>query len=656
MTCARLGFLNTCVHSALKVGEICRHATCFLLSAILFACAAPTSSLDKDARMEGARGMTEDDAMLLINDGRVLAAIQIFTMLAANTKDPAQKQDIELKLVEILLDAGYAELALDELREVTRPSLTPVLAQRRRIAEARAAIALGDAERALELLPGKTHNLSVKLQIRAGEVAAQAHAKLGDIEKAVLAYAALEELLTEDWAIEQNHLQIWRLLDTLPDIQLASLVSFGRGSIYQGWIELAQTVHTTHQQSDDLASTLPAWLQQFPNHPAATFALSLVEQSEIILRSGEQVALLLPLSGKLGEVAAAVRDGFFAAYYADSGNQRPDIRVYDISDTDRDIFQHYSLAVVNGADVIVGPLDKTAISKLANLQDLPIPTIGLNYTLDNNVPAPRNLFQFGLLPEDEARAVAEFAASQGHKRAIAMVPDGEWGTRLIEAFTLRFVELGGSLLDYQAFQSNTHDFSRPIKRLLNLEHSEARKKILRSILSVSLEFEPARRQDVDFIFLAAPAKLARQIKPQFKYHRGSDIPIYATSRAFSGTRDAHKDADMDGLLVSDIPWLLSDAADGSRLYRQVNAHWPQQGSLTRLYALGIDAYDLLPHIFEMADNPDIVYPGRTGDLSIVANNRIQRRLQWAEFIDGVPVKLPEIPQLEDAVGALASGG
>ncbi|MEM7209300.1 MAG: penicillin-binding protein activator [Pseudomonadota bacterium] len=615
-----------------------RNSLCASLIAIgLLAC---SGSVEKSEPQPSEPALSEAEAQQSITEGRVLAAVRIYTRLADEARDQGDKQDFELKAIEALFDGGYPELAIDRLGQLSRPSLTPTLAIRRRIVEARAAIEFSEPQQAIDALPADTTELPLALRARAEEARAQAHEALGDIENALLTRIKLEQWLTGPDSVQLNHKKIWHMLENLPDIDRAALEGFGRGATYQGWIELSQIVDNARRGTGNLDEVLPRWLQKFPNHPAADqFAVSLIEEKEVApIIERDQIALLLPMSGKLSELAIAVRDGFFASYFTHDAAQRPTVRIYDTAASCASVAQLYSQAVNDGALAVVGPLSKDRVNELASLPALPVPTLALNYA--NVTPTsllPDNLYQFGLLPEDEARAAAEFAVSQGYLRAVALTSDSAWGTRLLAAFNQRLVELGGTLLDHQSFSSGSHDFSKPIRRLLNLDRSQSRKTILQSILGTELEFEPHRRQDVDFLFLAANAKLARQIKPQLKFHRGGDIPVFATSRAFSGTRNTRKDADMESIYICDIPWFLDDTTRGSRLFQHVNALWPQQGSLARLYAMGIDAYPLISQIQFLALDPEFSYPGRTGELRLSNQNRIQRTLSWAQFVDGVPV-------------------
>ncbi|MEQ8937184.1 MAG: penicillin-binding protein activator, partial [Gammaproteobacteria bacterium] len=57
----------------------------------------------------------------------------------------------------------------------------------------------------------------------------------------------------------------------------------------------------------------------------------------------------------------------------------------------------------------------------------------------------------------------------------------------------------------------------------------------------------------------------------------------------------------------------------------------------RLYALGIDAYRLIPELNRLRVEQDAVLSGETGDLQLATDNIIKRKLRRARFINGQPV-------------------
>src|SRR3990167_8979148 len=104
------------------------------------------------------------------------------------------------------------------------------------------------------------------------------------------------------------------------------------------------------------------------------------------------IALLLPLQCKYRQSAIAIQNGFMTAHYAaaaklDTGKSAPTIRVYDSTDI-RNFMNVYRQAVNDGADIIVGPLQKENVHQLVITKtELPVPTIALN-TDDPTLQAP----------------------------------------------------------------------------------------------------------------------------------------------------------------------------------------------------------------------------------------------------------------------------
>ena len=254
-----------------------------------------------------------------------------------------------------------------------------------------------------------------------------------------------------------------------------------------------------------------------------------------------------------------------------------------------------------------------------------------------------------LRPEDEAEQVADYALAQGRHHAAVLVPDTEWGYRLQRAFSQRFEALGGRVVGSAAYPSRNSDYSQAIKNLLNLTTSEHRKSILQQVIKQQVEFEARRRQDVDMIFIAANSRQARLIKPQLEFHHAQDLPVYATSHISSSTASVDDDRDLDKILFVDIPWMLY--SDRNPDYRRVAALWPETSQrFSRLYALGIDAYRMIPSLRRLMINPEETVAQNTGVLSVDSNGRVRRSLLMATYEKG-RAKLLEAPQAAQSPAA-----
>lgn len=350
-----------------------------------------------------------------------------------------------------------------------------------------------------------------------------------------------------------------------------------------------------------------------------------------------RIALLLPLSGAQRTVAAAVRDGFVAAWLADgTGPARPEVVVLD--EEQGGAAQAYGAALAGGAGLVVGPLLKESAAQVAAVAGT-APTLVLNQ-LDAAATAPARFYQFALAPEDEARQVVERAAAEGRYRALALVPDNDWGRRLLASFTPALEAAGGTVLAWQYYDPAATDFTAGLERLLLLDESRARQRQLVANLGVALEFEARRRDDVDFIFLAATAASGRLIRPQLRFLYAGDIPTYATSAIFQpGTSG---DADLDGVMFPDAPVLVAADGRATAMTTALAAHWPA-GAAARLrfYAMGFDAYTLATALASPAGAPAGL-DGLSGMLSFAADGRVRRQLPWARFQGGRIVLLGHV--------------
>jgi outer membrane PBP1 activator LpoA protein len=442
--------------------------------------------------------------------------------------------------------------------------------------------------------------------------------------------------LLKDQAAASNHEAIWALVAALPLSQLDS--SGTPGDDLAGWLELSRLTRSNATPAQQVAS-IAEWQQRNPQHPAARqLPQALVKLQEIATRPLTRIALLLPEQGQLASAGKALRDGFLAAHYQ-SGDNTLNISLHDSSSlTNLDAF--YRQAQSEGVQLVVGPLEKPLVSQLSQRQQLPIPTLALNYS-EGRSEGSAQLFQFGLAAEDEAREVAQRAWEDGMRRAVALVPSGEWGDRVLAAFRKDWEARGGSLIATEHIDQPVR-LAQQIADLLKLRDSEGRAKLLREALGNDVEAQPARRQDVDFVFLAATPAQARQIKPTLSFQYAGDLPVYATSHLFTGTSEGNQALDLDGIRFCETPWLL-DGNDPLR--KQVVGEWPAAGSsLGRLYAMGADAYRLAPRLSQLQALPSTRLDGLTGSLSLAPGQRIARRLPWAEYRNGQVYRLESTAQ------------
>ncbi len=372
--------------------------------------------------------------------------------------------------------------------------------------------------------------------------------------------------------------------------------------------------------------------QQQPRAPRAdTLPAAPVEIGPV-----HHIGVLLPRSGPLAGAAAALREGMMAAYYNAPPSTRPALSFFDASNAG-DSARVYQEAVSSGADLVVGPLQKEGVDALMRHQSGSAPVLALNW-VEGNQAAPAKFFMYGLAPEDEAAEAAERAWADGHRVALILRPNDAWGERISRGFNERWTGLGGTVAASGGYDPNAHEFAEPIGQLLRLKDSQERHTRLQTTLGRPVEFQPRSRQDAGFLFLVAQNHKAREIWPQLRFAVQGDLPVYATSSVYSASKDVRADGELAGVYFPDIPWLLRDDPQDPLSRSALAASQPEVlGPYARLYAMGIDAYELATRLPELARQPGSTLSGRTGTLSIDGQHRIHRRLLWARMSESGPV-------------------
>ena len=352
--------------------------------------------------------------------------------------------------------------------------------------------------------------------------------------------------------------------------------------------------------------------------------------------TGAHIALLLPLTGRAAGPGGSVREGFMTAYYQTPPAERPRLRIYDTGAVS--IADALAQATQQGADFIVGPLTREEVTVAADFPGVHPPILALNF-LTAERPAPALFYQFALSPEDEARLAAKRILEDHHRRGVAIVPAGDWGTRVLAAFKPELIAGGGDLLAVVQIDPARTDYSAAITEMLRINDSTARFKRLEAVLGTKLQFEPRRRGDIEFIFAPAQANTERLLRPQLRFHYAGDIPTYAISDAFEP--DTRANEDLDGLIFPDMPWMLGgDLADA--VHGATREAWPPNGGPARgrLFAFGFDAFRLAQALRHHAVSNDVYVEGLTGRLYIDNDRRVRREMGWAQVHNGEVHLLP----------------
>lgn len=515
---------------------------------------------------------------------------------------------------------------------------------RQRLLAMEAAIALEDAtwarEIASSLPPEHFLNYNRNQLSRAANLQADLYQLADQPSRAAMTLILLAESdTTAD--IQALHNRIWKNLKATPDSTLASETQKSIGYESQGWLELASVLRDPDLTIEQQGRSIRRWQSNWPGHPAAD---SLPDDLRMIASLAEsrpeKIAMALPLGGQLASAGAAIRDGFFAAYFEDESNDRSKVSIRVVNTAGRPFEEVYQELVDEEYDLIVGPLEKEALATLSEMETLPIPVLGLNY-LPNGTRAPAGLYQYGLSAEDEARQVADRMISHDVRQILALIPMGSWGDRVERALLERLNDQGGIALDIERYFRE--DNLRAVTAdLLGVTVSRERAIDVERTAGIDVEFEPRRRQDADGIVMVAEPTIARQFKPLFAFYFGGDLPVYSPSMIYEGNPDPSRDRDLNGVTFTDTPWVL-DEDNAFRNTAQV-AMPEVRGQLGRLFAMGADAWTLSNRLSLLRYMDDAYVDGQTGILTMDNNGSVHRKQLWALFENGVPKLLDSPPE------------
>ena len=495
-----------------------------------------------------------------------------------------------------------------------------------------------------------TPTLPVDLQNEISLLRAVVYEYSGEFFQAAQERIFIAAMLADDER-SANQEMIWQDLTAIPTDMLEVLSRNAASPETAGWFELGYLYKAFQDDLDNQIRKLNQWRQKYPQHPAALeMPHAIAVLTDLLEKRPARIAVLLPTKGSLWPAARAIRNGFMSAHYAAmetrqlvKEEQEPLlIRFYD-SSTPASFQKNYQLAIDEGAQLIIGPLEKENVKHLQRQEALPVPTIALNYGIPD-WENPANLYQFGLSAEDEARQVAERAWNLEYENAGVLYPEDEWGQRVYDAFAEHWVSLQGNVITSAAFSKN-NSLSNAIKQMLLIEQSQNRYHELNRIIGMRPEFQPRRRQDIDFVFIFASPKQGRQIKPLFDFHYGGDIPLLASSRIYEGEPSPDLDKDMNGVEFCDIPWVFGESSKAKRMLEEA---WPDADyRFHRLHALGVDAYRLHSRIQLLTAVEGAKFFGATGSLSLTPDNTIERSLTWARFKGGIAREIPNIQRTRE---------
>ncbi|MBT8039705.1 MAG: hypothetical protein HKO85_05470 [Xanthomonadales bacterium] len=433
--------------------------------------------------------------------------------------------------------------------------------------------------------------------------------------------------------------ELMQMLESVSSGELAVRALNPRGERQlTGWLDLALVIRNNLVEPEEVEAAIAEWKSRHPSHVLTqTEALDTWLRYRQRFQAPRRVAVVLPTDGRLQAAGMALRDGLISAWAENPGGS--DLLFFSSGDDPQEAISAYYNALDAGADLIIGPLREESVAAVLGLEGLATPMLCLN-DLPGDYRPPAGLegqvTGISLSQDTEARAVGIHAASQGFGRAMVLAPESAWGERMAAGFMEGFLQDDQQIVTSIRYLETENDDSAVMERALKIDESKARAQRLENTLQTQIEFEPVRRQDIDVIFMPVQAAKARQLRPQLRFHDAGDIPVYATGRVYSGEPDPALNRDLNGIRFPAGRWYVEhpDKADLPDV-ASLNG-----GRLASLFALGQDAWNLLPWLPLMHRDPGFRFTGQSGDYTDIGRGTLLREPSWAVFKNGRSASLP----------------
>lgn len=596
--------------------RLCRLAASGLLISLVLSACVPSVVPRSPAEITAAQNASD-----LARQGQFDRAAQAYLALA--TQSPGRADHYDLLAAEAYRQENALDRAAPIVAGIQRKELADDEPARLDLLRAEIALHQRDPATALQLTTQPDLNVPANLQPRLLNLRAQAMADTGDLWGAARTRVTMDELLQgADRA--QNRDQAVSLLARLgvaPLKQRASAMQPGDHML--PWI---------NEALGRLGVTV-AQVQPNLEQPVGT----LVPGSGASVREGykmpAQIALLLPNNDGLVAIGAAIREGFFAAYFqaADTHAPRAIVRVYDSGGNAASAIKAYNQAVTDGAQLVVGPLTRPEVMGVLGQSSLPIPVLALNHSDNKSLP-PGTASEFALMPEDEGAQAADHVIDRGVHSAYVVISSDDFAKRAAAAFKAEFVAKGGQIAGAAQIGSDNVNYGDAINTL------------------------NAGNAGTDAgIFISMRTEQARLLLPQLRVAR-INLPVFASSHIYGGSDNATADRDLEGVEFCDAPWLF-DAQTGLPSYQDIAAQLPAaRGATAQLFAFGMDAWSLVPYLEWLRNHPGSYLPGASGQLAADTFGHINRVLTWLKFQDGVARPMSGSLQMDNAPNGTAPAG
>lgn len=566
-----------------------------------------------------------------------------------STGDNTVRNNYLLDAVELFLEQGDQLSAQQVLSELANEVLNPAHSARFRLLAVKSQPIISNAS-VTQLIEWLNQQDVIPSALRSeyAELLHNLYSRQGDPIEAV------NQLLLTARPEEEKAKASWNLISQLPESQLNAVSS--SYPALAPYIALRQLAVQHAYNPVALAQAVNQFTTVYRSHPIVQhFPKEVTQAMAITPPQIDEIAVLLPLSGRLEGTGNTVKEGVLAAYYSQyqaeqSDENMPFLRFIDTNEKSAEQI----IAQLGNASFIIGPLLKENVEALSEALPPSVSMLALN-RLDaeelqslsasaENAPVlstHQRINYFSLAPEDEAIQLANYMFSKGVRAPVLVHGQAALYRRMEQAFNSRWqflVEQHGlakANITTVSF-SDSASLREGITRALDVEQSKERINQIDHMVNENVYNMPRSRHDIDAIVAFTSPQDTELLNPIIEAsltpYEGKVTNLYATSRSMEFTSAKNQWRDLQNVHFIDMPWVMPEH-NWQTLQQSADTIWPERTTLqSRLFAFGVDAYTLLPSLGVLNTLPYTELQGLTGKLSINSYGEVERTLPHAVIL------------------------
>lgn len=431
------------------------------------------------------------------------------------------------------------------------------------------------------------------------------------------------------FAIQKDEAQIanlWQQLNGLAQWQIEQLAQL-KPPYIKGWQQLLNFSHRFGYEPQTFQRYLTQWQRQYPQHPARILIPELANTTFDNTHDLNNIAIILPLSGKQKGAGEAAQQGILASF-----NNSDDKKLFFIDANTLDFSTLSEQLAQLNADYVIGPLLKSNVDSYLGQSNIDTPTLLLNMPIHQQIK-PQHIV-FSMDPSDEAVQAATTLSRQHYIHPIVFSQNDKVSERIATTFAKQWQTITGEKPEVIVFNRDGKILTQ-LKESLEVEYSQQRIDNIDKRIRRKLKTQTRNRRDIDMIYLVGSPNETRLLKPYIDVNISpfaNAIPIFASSRSHSDNADRSDSRDLTGLKFTEMPWLLNSKQQNKSLKALNKAIWPDRNdSLQRIFAMGYDSLALLNKFNALKQTPYIRHFGQTGVLKLNDKGILTRSLLWGSY-------------------------